>query len=449
MLLGIPVATVTFNILSALPAAAATLAVTNCNDAGAGSLRQAVSNAAAGDTVSFALSPACSPITLTSGVVDITRNLAITGPGANLAVSGNHTSEVFQVDQGTTVTIAGLTIENGTELQGGGIANFGTLNLNASTVSGNTTPANGGGIANFGTLNLNASTVSGNTSFNGAGIISIQGTLNLNDSTVSGNTATDAGGGIANFDTSTLNLNDSTVSGNTALQGGGIVNVGLATLTHVTLSGNTAGAGQGGGIYNSGSIIPVATIVANSGSGLDCVGTSAPPVTDGGYNLDDDGSCGFSGTSLSQTPAGLDPAGLQNNGGPTLTIAPVPPSAAINHVTLAADCTGNDQRGVPWPTPCDIGAVQVTGCPVGLTAYHLSAVSNTGNFRGLFCLNASGRGTYTQGSVTGTGTITTSGGVTRISAYGTNLALVGQTNGSTSSFRETAPLHTAGTFTLS
>ncbi|MBF6558337.1 MAG: hypothetical protein IVW52_19740 [Acidimicrobiales bacterium] len=36
----------------------------------------------------------------------------------------------------------------------------------------------------------------------------------------------------------------------------------------------------------------VATIVANSGAGLDCVAASGT-VTDSGYNLDDDGSCGF------------------------------------------------------------------------------------------------------------------------------------------------------------
>ena len=98
----------------------------------------------------------------------------------------------------------------------------------------------------------------------------------------------------------------------------------------------------------------VATIVANSGTGRDCVGEGTYTSD---YNLDDDGSCAFSGTSLSDTPAGLDTAGLQANGGPTQTIALEPGSAAIDHVALAADCTGKDQRGVPWPTPCDIGAI--------------------------------------------------------------------------------------------
>ena len=96
--------------------------------------------------------------------------------------------------------------------------------------------------------------------------------------------------------------------------------------------------------------------MANSGGGLDCYGEGT--LDDGGYNLADDGSCPLGATSLSDTPAGLDPAGLQDNGGPTPTIALEPGSAAIGHVTPAADCTGNDQRGVPRPTPCDIGAME-------------------------------------------------------------------------------------------
>jgi hypothetical protein len=95
--------------------------------------------------------------------------------------------------------------------------------------------------------------------------------------------------------------------------------------------------------------------VANSGAGLDCHGTVIAA-----YDLDDDGSCGFSGTSLSDTPAGLDPAGLENNGGPTETIALVSGSRGAAAVTSGSDCTGNDQSGAPWATPCNIGAVHTT-----------------------------------------------------------------------------------------
>ena len=54
-------------------------------------------------------------------------------------------------------------------------------------------------------------------------------------------------------------------------------------------------------------------------------------ITDNGHNLDDGSSCAFSAVgSLSATPAGLDPAGLQSNGGPTETIALQSTSAAVD-----------------------------------------------------------------------------------------------------------------------
>jgi hypothetical protein len=95
--------------------------------------------------------------------------------------------------------------------------------------------------------------------------------------------------------------------------------------------------------------------VVGSGNG-DCSGVSGQ--TDLGYNLDDDGSCGFdAATDLSANPsADLDPSGLQNNGGPTQTIALEPGSTAIHGVTDASFCPATDQRGAPRTTPCDIGA---------------------------------------------------------------------------------------------
>ena len=84
---------------------------------------------------------------------------------------------------------------------------------------------------------------------------------------------------------------------------------------------------------------------------MNCNGFVSVPVTDGGYNLADDDSCRLGGTSLSDTPAGLDPAGLQNNGGRTQTIALEPGSAAIGAVTSASLCSTRDQRAVKRHPP--------------------------------------------------------------------------------------------------
>jgi hypothetical protein len=72
-------------ILGASTLQAATDTVTNSNDSGAGSLRAVVGAAASGDTIVFDMTAGhvTSPIVLTSGVIAITKNLTITGPGAD------------------------------------------------------------------------------------------------------------------------------------------------------------------------------------------------------------------------------------------------------------------------------------------------------------------------------------------------------------------------------
>src|SRR5436305_5713882 len=96
---------------SAGPATASTLTVTNPNDKGPGSLRATLDNAKSGDFVVFAPSLNGRTITLTSDQVTIRTNLDIEGPGPDLlAVSGNDANRVFNIGEGLTVTIAGLTI---------------------------------------------------------------------------------------------------------------------------------------------------------------------------------------------------------------------------------------------------------------------------------------------------------------------------------------------------
>ena len=118
--------------------------------------------------------------------------------------------------------------------------------------------------------------------------------------------------------------------------------------------------------------------MANSdSSGGDCAAT----ITDVGYNIDSDGTCGLSATgSISDSPT-LDASlgALQNNGGPTQTIVPSATSPAVgvipNPTTLnSVPVCGNgatDQTGAGAPLPgqadCTIGAVQV-----GVTLYVVS-----------------------------------------------------------------------------
>jgi YVTN family beta-propeller protein len=434
-------------ILPAQEAGAATDVVTNCSGSAsvAGSLPYELANASSGDTVTFALSPSCSLITLSS-TIDITKNLTITGPGASsLAVSGGGSFQDFSV--GGTDTISGLTIEDGFDQYnngGGGIFNYGDLTVTDSVVSGNATHFAGGGIYSNGTLTVTDSTVSGNSAADnaaGAGIYTTGTLTTISDSTVSDNTASSAGGGIDIYSTGTLAVTDSTVSGNSASDGAGIYSNGtLATVSDSTVSDNAAsqdgggidsvgtasltvtdstfslnsatsdggavdnadngGSGtatitsstfsenyastDGGSIDNgdnggTGTTNLGATILSGAPTGGECSGT----VTDEGYNIDDDSSCGLTAPSSTSDLPNLDVTlgALKQNQGPTQTILPDSDSPAVgvipNNTTIGATqvCPTTDQQGVASPPggSCNIGATQTT-----LTAPTISAVTFAG-----------------------------------------------------------------------
>jgi hypothetical protein len=336
--------------------------VTSLNDSGPGSLHQAIAVANPGSTITFDTA-LHGTILLTRGDLIITKNLTIRGPGAAiLSISGGKSGHIVDVLNGATVTISGLAFKGSTSLYSGFILNGGTLTLTNSTVWHNTAQVgSGGGIYNNGgTLTLNNSTVSDNTALNGlgGGIYNNGGTLTLNNSTVWHNTAEGSGGGIENV--GTLTLTNSTVSGNTATTegGGGIDNsgVGTLTLTNSTVSGNTA-TGGGGGIATVNPAKIGGSIVANN-TGGNCSGG----VSSQGYNLESGTDCSFTSTGdLQNTNPLLDPSGLQNNGGPTQTIALQQGSPAINHIPVAR-CPSTDQRGMERPddseSACDIGAYE-------------------------------------------------------------------------------------------
>jgi uncharacterized repeat protein (TIGR01451 family) len=223
----------------------------------------------------------------------------------------------------------------------------------------------GGGIENRGTLTVESSTISGNSTSNDSGGIRNEGTGTIKRSTISGNSAgIDFGGGITNG--GTLTVENSTISGNTVVSsgsGGGIWSGQSAVLAVVSSTISKNSAFIAGGIDNyAGSVTAKNTIFAgNTGASPNCFF-----VSDGGYNLDDGSSCNFDSAnhSLSNVDPLLDPAGLQDHGGPTQTIALEPGSPAIDAIPSAVNGCGTtittDQRGISRPqgSGCDIGALE-------------------------------------------------------------------------------------------
>src|SRR4029077_4507562 len=142
-------------------------------------LRGALYVANSGDTID--LTGVTGTITLSHGQLFVSPGVAITGPGAsNLAISGNHSSRIFDIGGSAIVTISGVTIENGNGNQstilsdtvGGGIRNTGTLTLTDCIISGNSATGSGGGVYNFPGkfLSVINCTFSNNSAFSGGGI---------------------------------------------------------------------------------------------------------------------------------------------------------------------------------------------------------------------------------------------------------------------------------------
>jgi hypothetical protein len=309
-------------------------------------------------------------IELENGVLlTIHSDVTIVGPGARvLAIDGLDANPIFVVGSAGTLTIAELTIANGSSEGRGACIDVdgGTLALRDSRVT-SCSGFNGGGIAvDGGTARLDRVLVDANSAGNsGAGLINSESVVAINDSTFSGNVAVQAGGGVATF----------------GHDGGGVA---TTTLIHSsTLADN--GAETGANLFNAGDSDPLVetflthVLLANPrGVVDDCGGSEA--VTSQGYNLATDASCALAAIGdQPSTAAGIE-ATLEDNGGPTATHRLLAGSAAIDGGNPAG-CTDTigvayefDQRGPGFPRrtngngdlqfECDIGAYETAPEPV-------------------------------------------------------------------------------------
>jgi hypothetical protein len=318
-----------------------------------------------GNTINFAAN-----ITLTSGAlpaIDSGSTLTINGNG--FALDGDSKFQIFSVSSGATLSLQFLTLQNGSVTgdpgEGGAILNNGTLTVTGCTLSDNQST---GVVVMF--------AFAGNAD---GGAIYNHGTLTVTDSTLSANQALGANGfGGAIHNSGTLTVTNSTFSANQATGplglafGGAILNEGTVTVTNSTFSGNqtTAGVGvAGGAIYNTGGTVSLKGSILADSTPNNCNITLTAS-----FSIADDSSCFTNGTDgnevVSTSDVGLDPLGLQNNGGPTQTIALEADSKARG---LDTDCT--DQEATPQPvftdqrlfsrpdspSQCDSGAYEYDG----------------------------------------------------------------------------------------
>jgi hypothetical protein len=271
--------------------------------------------------------------------LDITSGtLAIGGPGfgcsnpgsCGIVISGGGSTQIVVAEPLTTVFLEILTLTNGFAGTGTG--------------GGGAVVADGTDLEIFDSLLVNNTSDGPGAGPRAGAILGLSGTIEITNSTIANNTAAHLGVGSA---------------------GGAIWAVSAMKITNTTISGNKADFG--GGYFNAPGPSLKGTILSNN-TNMNCDSTLP---TDVGFNISDDGSCGFLliNHSLNGTNPTLGP--LQNNGGPTETFALLGGSPAINRIPVAS-CT--DQEAIPAPlfidqrlfarpdpfdlTTCDSGAFE-------------------------------------------------------------------------------------------
>jgi CSLREA domain-containing protein len=328
-------------------------AIDNANNPGTDTTGGACALGTGNDTIVCSVS---GEIDLGSTLPTITNTLTIDGTGQGITINAGGNSQVFVINAGT-VTLNTLTIEGGSgNPDGGAISNSGTLSVENSTLADNFSFSitNGGGAIynNNGTLTVVGDTFFENVAWDGncGAIDNVSGVVSVSNSTFYKNFASNSGGAIFNGSNQLLVIGNSTFDSNPG-----------------TLFNN----GPGGVLKVFGSIL------ADGKNDCEELGL---PVTDLGHNIADDTSCEFSGTGANGQTIGdsvmafLGTPSLENNGGPTRTLALQTGSPAIDAIPIGM-CPATDQRGFPRPDHDSDDSTGVLACDIG--AFEFGAVAPT------------------------------------------------------------------------
>jgi hypothetical protein len=338
-------------------------------------------------------------LSLGSGLTSNNVTLAGAADGTT-TIDANNLDHVLDVGFFASATLSQLTLQNGSGTFGGDVGNSGQLTIDGCTLLGGAATFGGGVFSNGGTLTVTNSTLAnngapgttwggglfaqgatvtltndslvGNRGSIGAGLFLNGGTATITNSTIANNAADTWGGGIYN-QAAAITLTNDTLANNAATAGGGIYTFGFGatlSLTNCTIAGNacTGLGSEGGGIYqgigNPTTTLKNTLVAGNSAAaGPDLDGA----ITSLGHNLignNQDASGLVASDFVGTTDSPLDPllGPLQDNGGPTQTMALQPGSLAIDN----GDPDGApalDQRGVARDASPDIGAFEFVPAP--------------------------------------------------------------------------------------
>jgi hypothetical protein len=338
-------------------------------------------------------------------VLDASRaNIELVGPGAHILTLGRDRRSkeggtVFIIaSHGGRVAVSGVTVSDGSPGPASPgscflVSNESELLLDNVVVEQCSADA-GGGIASWGTLRIADSTIRNNAARLGGGILTA-GSMTMRSSAVYSNKAEQGSGINNNDDFHTATIINSTITNNyargginTGAYGGGIFNFGPMDMSNVTVADNSS-AEAGAGFADFASIwAPELSQIRNTLIAQN-VSPSLPDLftwglISHGHNLISRGylpdplPTDLQGTVGQPIDALLGP--LANNGGPTLTMALLPGSPAIDRggsSTLAA----TDQRG--FARISDIPSIPNTGDGSDIGAFEVQIATARVSVRAL------------------------------------------------------------------
>lgn len=292
--------------------------------------------------------------------------------GGRIVLNGESLRQHFFVLGGGNLTLRDLALTDGNTGAGGSIHNIGATRIESVQFAFNEGVGLGGGaIYNTGTLEIfdshffaNSATAKGGAILVGGGEVNIERCLfELNEA---------EDGGAIFMNASFVDVRNSTLVENVATDGGGIaIDAGVVELVNSTLDQNQADHGgavfrfAGGGSTRN-TVFSRSLNRAGDSEALECDSAGGGTLLSFGGNLVSDGSCQLASPDDRNA---TDPmlGSRADNGGPTLTIAPLPGSPLIDG-GIADGCPDLDQRGFARPADgddpdavaeCDIGAVEI------------------------------------------------------------------------------------------
>ena len=231
-------------------------------------LKGAIDSAADGDTITLTQDITAGPddeLLIVSGK-SITLNLngCKLDRGRTSSDVNGHVIEVYS-DGALCLydSSFGGTVTGGWANNGGGICNYGTLEVEFVTISGNRSVSTGGGIVNHGMLTLTDVTIEDNITEGSGGGVWSDGPVIMNSGVFQRNKAANGSGG-AILSRKSLSIASGEFKENSVTGAGGAIwSDGTAAISTATFENNT-GAINGGAIANHGTMTLTNCYIANN-----------------------------------------------------------------------------------------------------------------------------------------------------------------------------------------